>query len=246
MGSGWISNLSPFLSLSSSLAKKGTGSKSNLTPFAARVAPFAVFMVLLALQPALATAFDERTVVAFRGVAAAGVLAVFWSAYRELREPVSSTAADWMAAAAAGFAVAMLWIVLDADWAWMGERAAGFAPVRSDGSLDLGMLALRLFGFVLVVPVMEELFWRSFLMRWIERRDFLAVDPRAVGLAALVLSSAVFALAHNAWASALVAGLVFGTIYRRSGNLRLSILSHAISNATLGGYIIANNDWSLW
>ena len=42
------------------------------------------------------------------------------------------------------------------------------------------------------------------------------------------------------------AGVVFGTIYRRSGNLRLSILSHAISNATLGGYIIANNDWSLW
>ena len=203
-------------------------------------------MLLLALQPAMAPSADERWLVVFRGVAAAAVLGIFWNAYRELREPASATAGDWAVAAVAGFAVAMLWIVLDADWAWMGERAAGFAPVRTDGSLDPVMLALRLFGFVLVVPVMEELFWRSFLMRWIERRDFLAVDPRAVGVAALLLSSAVFALAHHAWLSAMVAGVVFGTIYRRSGNLRLSILSHAISNATLGGYIIANNDWSLW
>jgi membrane protease YdiL (CAAX protease family) len=29
----------------------------------------------------------------------------------------------------------------------------------------------------LLVPVMEELFWRSFLMRWIEQPVFEGVDP---------------------------------------------------------------------
>jgi uncharacterized protein len=212
----------------------------------ARVAPFAAFIALLALQPLLAGFADERWLVVSRGLAAAALLAVFWPRYRELFDVPATPAGEWVAAVGAGFLVAVLWIELDAGWAHMGERPSGFVPMDAAGGLDPALVALRLFGFVLVVPVMEELFWRSFLMRRIDRADFLSLDPRATSLAALALSSAVFALAHSAWFAGLVAGAVYGTIYRRTGNLRACVASHATSNLTIGGWILATNDWSLW
>jgi hypothetical protein len=128
----------------------------------------------------------------------------------------------------------------------LGEPAAAFVPLDANGELDWPLVAVRWVGAALVVPVMEELFWRSFLMRWIDRRDFLSLDPRTATFLAVGLSSAVFALAHQAWFSGLVAGLAYGMIYRWTGNLRTAIVSHAVSNAILGGWIIENNDWSLW
>jgi CAAX prenyl protease-like protein len=119
-------------------------------------------------------------------------------------------------------------------------------PLREDGGLDPVLVALRLVGFVVVVPVMEELFWRSFLMRWIDRRDFLSVDPRLVSPLALVATSALFALEHSAWLAGLAAGLAYGVVYHRTGNLRTAIVSHAVSNLLLGAWILARQDWSLW
>lgn len=219
---------------------------SSIPESAARVAPFAAFIALLALQPLLAGVADERWLVVSRGLAAAALLAIFWRRYRELFDVPATPAREWVVAVGAGFLVAVLWIALDAGWAHMGEPSTGFVPFEPGGGLDPLLVALRLFGFVLVVPVMEELFWRSFLMRRIDRADFLALDPRATTLAALALSSAVFALAHSAWLAGLVAGAVYGTIYRRTGNLRACVASHATSNLTIGGWILATRDWSLW
>jgi CAAX prenyl protease-like protein len=224
--------------------------RGRVTPFLStilpRVAPFAAFIVLLALQPVLAGIVDERWLVVSRGLAAAALLAILWRRYRELFEVPATAAREWVVAVGAGFLVAVLWIALDAPWAHMGEPSTGFVPLDRGGGLDPLLVALRLFGFVLVVPVMEELFWRSFLMRRIDRTDFLALDPRATTLAALALSAAVFALAHSAWFAGLVAGAVYGTIYRRTGNLRACVASHATSNLTIGGWTLATRDWSLW
>jgi CAAX prenyl protease-like protein len=99
---------------------------------------------------------------------------------------------------------------------------------------------------VLVVPVMEELFWRSFLMRWIDRRDFLTLAPPRSSVAALVISSTVFALAHQLWLAGLIAGLAYGWIYRRTGNLWFPILAHASTNLLLGLWVIDQRAWSYW
>lgn len=189
---------------------------------------------------------DPRWLVVSRGLVVAALLAVFWRSYGELRHAPRTPALEWLLALVGGVGVAVAWIALDQPWAVAGPRGAGFAPLAPDGSLDPLLLALRLFGFVLVVPLMEELFWRSFLMRWIEGRGFLAVDPKSVGALALVVSSSLFALEHREWLAGLLAGLVYGSIYRRSGNLRACAVSHAISNAALGGWILGTQDWSLW
>ena len=57
-----------------------------------------------------------------------------------------------------------LWLGTRKGLFLIGEAGAGFDPRHPDGSLDWVLVAVRLAGATLVVPVMEELFWRSWLM----------------------------------------------------------------------------------
>jgi CAAX prenyl protease-like protein len=93
---------------------------------------------------------------------------------------------------------------------------------------------------------MEELFWRSFLLRWLERQDFLAVAPRSVGARALLITSAVFALEHTQWLAGAIAGLVYGALYMRSGNLWVPIAAHAMTNGALGVWVLRTLNWHFW
>ena len=183
---------------------------------------------------------------ALRGVAVAAVLAFFWRSYTELAAPRRAALSDWALAVALGAAVFALWITLDSGWAVIGTPGEGFVPLRPDGSLDPWLVALRLFGLVLVVPVMEELFWRSFVMRWIDRREFLSLDPAHATPLAFALSSALFAVEHAQWFAGLLAGLAYGWLYMRSRNLWIPIVSHAITNGLLGFWILAARDWTHW
>ena len=93
---------------------------------------------------------------------------------------------------------------------------------------------------------MEELFWRSFLLRWLQRHDFLRVSPREVGWVALLVTTALFAVEHNRWFAGAVAGAVYAVLYTRSGNLWMPIVAHAVTNGMLGVWIIATESWQFW
>ena len=99
---------------------------------------------------------------------------------------------------------------------------------------------------MLVVPVMEELFWRSFLLRWLERRSFLEVSPARTGRFALLASSGVFALAHDLWLAGFLAGLVYTLLYRRLGNLWYCVIAHATTNLLLAAWVVATRSWEYW
>jgi CAAX prenyl protease-like protein len=105
---------------------------------------------------------------------------------------------------------------------------------------------VRWLGAALVVPVMEELFWRSFIMRWLEKADFMSVNPRDVGLKAVLLSTFVFTLAHTEWLAAVIAGLAYAWLYRRTGSLWPAVIAHAVTNGVLGAWVIAGGHWAYW
>ena len=213
-----------------------------------RAAPFALFIAFLALHPYLERVFDSRWLVVTRGLAVAAVLALLWRHYEELRrEQLKASAGDWLLAAGVGIGIFFLWITFSAGWSTLGDAStAGFVPLRGDGSVDWLLAGLRLFGLALVVPVMEELFWRSFVMRRIDRADFLRLDPRRASLVAFALSSALFALEHSQWFAGLLAGAGYAWLYMRSRSLLIPIVSHATTNATLGIWILYTGNWTFW
>lgn len=208
------------------------------------MAPFAVFILFIAAQPLAAHVMDPRWWVAIRGLAAAALLLLFAHSYAELRQ--RPTGRECFAAIVVGLLVFGAWIAFDSGWAAIGSPSAGFDPRRPDGSLDGVLVTLRIAGMVLAVPVMEELFWRSYLMRRIDTAGFLAKDPRAVSALAFGLSCALFASEHALWFAGLVAGAAYGALYMRSRNLWTPIVSHITTNGTLALWILATGNWQLW
>ncbi|MGC9420819.1 MAG: CPBP family glutamic-type intramembrane protease, partial [Rhodovulum sp.] len=106
-------------------------------------------------------------------------------------------------------------------------EAEGGAPY---GTLAGGVLALwfvmRGIGTVVLVPLVEELFFRDYL----ESRLRLGRGAAWAILAALITAT-LFAALHDRWAEAFVAGLVFSAVARRRGRISDAIISHAVANA---------------
>ena len=218
------------------------------TDASARSWPFALFIAALALRGALGdttTAFDQRWLYALQVAPALVALMIFAPRFDELRAAPASAGA-WAATIGAGGAVFVLWITLDAAWMRIGQPVASFVPQAADGSLRLDLIALRSFGAVIVVPIMEELFWRSFLMRWIDRRAFRELAPQRVSWFALMASAGVFALAHDRWLAGVLAGLVYGLLYRHTGKLWYAIAAHALTNGLLAAWVVAGAHWEYW
>ncbi len=215
-----------------------------------RVLPFAVFMALLGLRgwaPADGSwGFDARWLYGAQVVIVGALLAVFWREYGELARQNLPDVREAVLAVAVGLGVFALWISLDAPWMTIGEPTAAFAPVDAQGRIDVPLVAVRWVGAALLVPVMEELFWRSFLMRWIASPRFEAVDPRRPGLRAIVLSTFCFMLAHTLWLAAIVAGLAYAWLYIRTGRLWTAVAAHAVTNGTLGAWVVASGQWQFW
>lgn len=228
-----------------------TTSAWSTSPAAARAIPFAVFIAFIALQSAVgerlqSMGLDTRWFYAVRAIAVACLLVFFWRQYSEMHDTAGITGRRVAAALAAGIAVFVLWINLDFAWARVGAPSA-FDPTLPGGAgFAWELVFFRLLGLAVIVPVMEELFWRSFLMRWIDRHDFLAHEPAKVSIRAMLICAALFALEHNLWLAGLLAGLVYGIVYVRTGNIWLPIISHATTNAALGGWILATGQWQYW
>lgn len=215
-----------------------------------RVIPFAVFMALLALRGALpadgSAGIDPRWVYGITVTVVGALLALWWREYGELAAQVWPTAREALLAVAVGLVVFALWISLDEPWMRIGEPTAGFVPLDAQGQPMWSLIAVRWVGAALLVPVMEELFWRSFLMRWLENATFESVVPQSVGLRAVVLSTFVFTLAHTLWLGAVVAGLAYAWLYWRTGKLWVPVIAHAVTNGVLGVWVVMTGSWAFW
>jgi CAAX prenyl protease-like protein len=213
----------------------------------ARILPFAAYVLFI-----IAADVAERLGVSSAALrwlypikigAVALLLAIFWRQYTELRNtrPGPTVA---LVAAAVGVVVLALWLALDAGWMIVGS-APGFDP-RDNGQLNWTLVALRIAGAALVVPVMEELFWRSFLMRWITAADFEKVDPSQAGPKSFIITIILFGFEHNLWLAGLVAGIAYSVLFMRHRTLWSPILAHAVTNALLGIWVVATGNWSYW
>jgi uncharacterized protein len=216
----------------------------------ARIAPFAVFMALLIARsqaPADGSwGFDAQWLYGLSVLTGTALIAFWWREYGELALQTLPDARETLTAIAAGVIVFVLWIHLDAPWMTIGTPSAPFKPLTAGGAIDGLQVAIRFAGAALLVPLMEELFWRSFLMRWIEQPVFQGVAPQRVGVRAVLLSTFVFTLAHTLWLAAAIAGLVYALLYVKTGKLWVAVIAHAVTNAALGVWVMATGNWQFW
>jgi CAAX prenyl protease-like protein len=212
-----------------------------------RILPFAAYMAFFLVGDALAwlgvDAASLRWLYAVKAATVAILLAIFWRDYTELKVPLPSPGAV-LAAIGAGAVVFYLWINLHAGWMVIGT-SSGFDPSMG-GTIDWPLVAIRIAGAALVVPVMEELFWRSFVMRWVDKPNFLSLDPAQAGIRGFVISVLLFGFEHNLWFAGIVTGVAYSVLFMRHRTIWSPILAHAVTNGMLGAWVVMTGAWSYW
>ena len=110
-----------------------------------------------------------------------------------------------------------------------------------------GFLAIRFFGLVAVVPLIEEFFVRGFVMRFAIDADWpkipfgtLTPTAVAVGTVLCVLMHPAEAIAAAVWFTS-VTWLMFTT-----KNIWDCVAAHAVTNLLLGIYVVVWSDWRFW
>ena len=167
-------------------------------------------------------------------------------AWRDLR-PLP-TAAGLGLAVGLGLLVALGWVGLDGRYPaipLLGRRSA-FDPSVLPAAGRYGFLAVRLFGLVALVPLIEELFWRSFAIRWVIDVDFARVPVGRVTPTAALLTALGFGLAHPEWLPAFITALAWAWLLRRTRSVLACVVSHSAANLALGVYVLAADAWKYW
>lgn len=210
----------------------------------AYVLPMAVFLVFtLAESAAAGVAYVLLYVVKVCAVTAA--LYVCRATWRD----VKISGRVLLPAVAVGLAVFAQWVLLDryVNYYRLGGRAAlnPFEAV-ADPALRAAFLVARFYGLALVVPFMEELFWRSFLLRYLTDSDFEKVPVGEFSWAAFALVASAFALSHPEWLPALVTACAYALLLRSTKSLFACVVAHAVTNLALGLYVVASGQWHLW
>ena len=125
-----------------------------------------------------------------------------------------------------------------------------FDPYRDIGppGLRLAFIAIRIAGATLLVPVMEELFWRDFLWRQVlAPNDFKLARVGEWGWAPLLVVSGAFALVHgNWWLTSIAWAMMVGGLLVYTRSLGACIIAHAVTNALLAAYVLKTHDWAFW
>jgi membrane protease YdiL (CAAX protease family) len=108
-------------------------------------------------------------------------------------------------------------------------------------------IALRWMCASLIVPVMEELFWRDYLWRTIAAAGaFKLVRVGEADPTAFVVVTLAFSTVHTQWISAIVWGLLIGLLLIRTKSLGSCIVGHGVTNFLLGAYVLYTHEWYFW
>jgi hypothetical protein len=159
-----------------------------------------------------------------------------------------------VASIALGVVVFAIWIAPDAlvpGWrenpifqnTITGHIQASIAPRE----LTPLILALRTMRAALLVPVIEELFWRGWLPRWIQGTPFSSIPLGQYTQRAFWITAVLFAAEHGPfWEVGLVTGIIYNWWMQRTRSLGDMMLTHAVTNLALSLYVISTGRWMFW
>ncbi len=216
--------------------------KMETSPLFARVAPFAIFLVLTFCQGQFGEASRYWFYLA-KTVVGAWLIWEMRHAVLEMRWAFS-----WEAVVV-GMGVCVIWVGLDEFYPKFGSAGTPWNPHLQfgDGSgLAWLFVAVRILGSSLVVPPLEEVFYRSFLYRYIAKTDFMAVPLGCFAWVPFLVTAAVFGFVHHEWLAGILCAMAYQGLVIRKQRLGDAMTAHAITNFLLGVWVVGKGDWKFW
>jgi exosortase E/protease (VPEID-CTERM system) len=202
------------------------------------LAPFLALLAVAMMTGTVSAGFDWLYPV--RLVVLGAILWAFRHDYAALNWRTS-----WVGVAC-GIAAFTLWMALMPD-TFQGKADWPHALQSADSATSTLWLVARTTGYVLAVPLAEELAFRGFLTRPFWRAG---TEPTPIGHFAwgtFLLSSAIFGAFHGQlWLAGTLAGMLFALALYRTRSLGDAVLAHATTNALIAAYVFVTGRWSAW
>ena len=148
----------------------------------------------------------------------------------------------------AGILGIALWLGIEKiAYPHLGDRTA-YVPLTEipDVTHRAIFMAFRFAGLALVVPVMEEIFWRGFVTRYATNPDFESLEVGQFNATGFAVMCGLFAFAHPEWLAGLVFAMLTGFILWKTKSLFACVVTHAVTNLLLGIYVVTFQQWQLW
>jgi len=154
-----------------------------------------------------------------------------------------------------GLAVCALWVAPDqlfpgwrAHWLFQnsitGTVTNSIPPEEFANPL---VVTLRIVRAALLVPLLEEFFWRGWLPRWLVNPDWQRVPLGTFNAMGFVLTAVLFASEHGPfWEVGLLCGLLYNWYMWRTKSLGDLVLVHAVTNAALAGFVLVTKQYAYW
>ena len=220
-----------------------------LSPVTARVAPFVVFVLLTAAQGW----FDPAA--AYWFYLGKTLLAVWMLLALRPLLPEMRWAVSWEAVVV-GVGIFAIWVGISHGWAVenyfrssTAKPGLAWNPNEQFGAgsaLAWLFIVTRILGSALVVPPVEELFYRSFFYRYIAKVAFLSVPMNQFLPVPFLVTSLLFGLVHNQWLAGIICGAAYQWLVIRKGRLGDAMTAHGITNFLLGVWVVWRGDLQFW
>jgi uncharacterized protein len=211
-------------------------------PIYARVAPFFIFVALTFCQG------KSETPLAY-WFYLTKTLVGLWLIY-EMRPFVSEMrwAFSWEAMVV-GIAIFAMWVGIDPYYPKIFKSGSTGNPAVVFGQnspLAWFFIIVHIMGMTIIIPPLEETFYRSFLYRYVASQNFLAVPMNRFLTLPFFVTSVAFAIEHNEWLAGFLCGMAYQWLVIRKDRLGDAMTAHAITNFLLGIYIVWRGAWHFW
>jgi CAAX prenyl protease-like protein len=216
--------------------------KITASPILVRVIPFAAFAALTMLQGRFGDA-SQYWIYALKTVIGVWLLWLVRSHIKELKWAFS-----WESVVV-GVAVFAAWVGLDGYYPMMSQRSGSFNPTSSYGAgsaMALMFIGVRIIGSSLVVPPLEEIFYRSFIYRYLIKSEFLKIPLNCLDWRAFLITGAVFGISHYEWLPGILCAFAYQWLVLRKNRMGDAITAHAITNFLLGIWIVTRDAYHFW
>lgn len=108
------------------------------------------------------------------------------------------------------------------------------------------MISIRFIGSAFVIAIIEEFFWRGYLLRTARTPDFLDIDIGQLHWPSFLIVAAIFAIEHNEVLAGFLCGIIYGLFYIKTRDIWAVAIAHITTNAVLGIYVLGTGKYFFW